>query len=95
MRVKKNQIKFLKQFIRSIDPEASVFLFGSRVFKDQKGGDIDLLVLGARKLTGQEIRNIKISFKKKFGEQKIDIVSYRWDEQSTFKDIAIQDAVQI
>jgi predicted nucleotidyltransferase len=95
MRVKKNQIEFLKKIVRSFLPDASIFLFGSRVFYDMKGGDIDLLVLGDRQLTGQEKRSIKIAFHKKFGEQKIDIVSFIWDDPSTFKDIAMRDAVQI
>ena len=51
MRIKKNQIEFLKEMICSFLPDASVFLFGSRVFDDMKGGDIDLLVLGNRHVT--------------------------------------------
>lgn len=95
MRVKTNQIEFLKQMVGSFLPNASVFIFGSRVFDNMKGGDIDLLVLGNKQLTGQEKRTIKIEFYKKFGEQKIDIVSFVWDDASTFKDIAMMDAVQI
>ncbi len=95
MRVKTNQIEFLKHMIGSFLPNASVFIFGSRVFDNMKGGDIDLLVLGNRQLTGQEKRTIKIEFYKKFGEQNIDIVSFVWDDPSTFKDIAMMDAVQI
>ena len=95
MRVKTEQIEFLKQVIESILPGVSVYLFGSRVFDDLKGGDIDILVLGKRKLTSQEKRSIKIAFHKKFGEQKIDIVSFRLDAHSTFKDLVIQEAIQI
>ena len=95
MRVKNNQIEFLKKVIGSLLPDASVFLFGSRVFDNMRGGDIDLLVLGNRQLTGQEKRSMKIAFYKKFGEQKIDIVSFIRDDPSTFRDIAIRDAVKI
>jgi uncharacterized protein len=95
MRVKKVQIEFFKEMIEALLPSASVFLFGSRVFDGLKGGDIDLLVLGERQLTGKEKRGIKIAFYKKFGEQKIDIVSFRREEFSTFKEIAILEAVQI
>jgi len=72
-----------------------VFLFGSRVFDDLKGGDIDIMVLGKRKLTVDEKRSIKVAFLKKFGEQKIDIVSFRWNEPSAFKDLVAQEAIQI
>jgi len=95
MRIKKGQPEFLKQIIGSALPGASVFLFGSRVFDDLKGGDIDIMVLGKRKLTAQEKRSIKIAFQREFGERKIDIVSFRWDEPSAFKDLVIQEAIQI
>jgi uncharacterized protein len=95
MRVKKAQIEFFKNAIESTLPYASVFIFGSRVFDDCKGGDIDILVLGERQLTAKEKREIRIAFYKKFGEQKIDIVSFRQDESSTFKEIAMLEAVQI
>jgi uncharacterized protein len=95
MRVKKIQIDFLKQMVESVLPNASVFLFGSRVNDNLKGGDIDILVLGERQLTGQEVRGIKIAFYKKFGEQKIDIVSYKREEDSIFKEVAISGAIRI
>jgi uncharacterized protein len=95
MRVKKIQIEFLKQMVESVLPDASVFLFGSRVNDNLKGGDIDILVLGERQLTGQEAREIKIAFYKKFGEQKIDVVSYKREEDSIFKKVAISGAVRI
>ena len=72
-----------------------MYLFGSRVFDDQKGGDIDILVLGNRKLTLQEKRNIKIAFYRRYGEQKIDIVSFKSDDPSIFKTLVIQEAIQI
>ena len=95
MRVAIDQIEFLKQIVESLLTGASVYLFGSRVFDDLKGGDIDVLVVGNRPLTTQEKRTIKIAFHKEFGEQKIDIVSFRWDEPSAFKDLVIQEAIQI
>jgi uncharacterized protein len=95
MRIKKAQAEFIKDIIEGILPDVWVFLFGSRVSDDRKGGDIDILVLGEKQLTAAEKRGIKIAFFKKFGEQKIDIVSFRQDESSTFKEIALLEAVQI
>ena len=37
------------------------------------GGDIDILVLGEKELSGQQKRNIRIAFYKEAGEQKLDI----------------------
>jgi len=95
MRVRQEQIVYLKELAESFLPGASVFLFGSRASDELKGGDVDLLILGERQLTSKEKREIRIAFFKKFGERKVDIVSYRHDETSTFKEIAMIDAVQI
>ena len=95
MRMKRDQIEFLKKTIEAKLPDARVFVFGSRAFDNRKGGDIDILVLAGRQLSGQEKRSIKIAFYKKFGEQKMDIVSFRNDASSTFKDLAMQEAVRV
>ena len=95
MRVTKEQAEFFKSRIKANLPKSAVYLFGSRTDDRQKGGDIDILVIGEGKLTGQEKRDIKIAFYKKFGEQKIDIVSYENDEQSNFKDIVLTEAVEL
>ena len=95
MRVNKQHTDYIKQSINQYLPDAKVYLFGSRVHDDQKGGDIDILVIGEKELTGQDKRGIKIAFYKKFGEQKIDIVSFKKDDPSTFKELALLDAEKI
>jgi len=77
MRVNKQHTEFIKQSIKQYMPDAKVYLFGSRVHHDQKGGDIDILVIGGKELTGHDKRDIKIAFYKKIWEQKIDIVSFK------------------
>jgi predicted nucleotidyltransferase len=95
MRVNKQHTDFIKQTISKFLPDATVYLFGSRVHDDQKGGDIDILVIGEKELTGQDKRGIKIAFYKKFGEQKIDIISFKKDDPSTFKELALLEAEKI
>ena len=95
MRIKTEEIEFVKEMIVSILPEASVFMFGSRSSNDLKGGDIDLLVLAERPLNNQEKRNIRIAFYKEFGEQRIDITSFRREDTSVFKDLALLEAIKI
>jgi len=95
MRVKKVHIEFLKRSIEKYLSDASVYLFGSRVNDLLKGGDIDILVIGEKKLTGQEKRNIKIAFYKEFGVRKIDIVSYQKSDSSKFKELALLEGIQI
>ena len=43
MRLDKEQVEFIVGTIRELDPEARVYLFGSRVSDEARGGDIDLL----------------------------------------------------
>ncbi len=85
----------MKTSIKAYLPSAEVYLFGSRLHGDFKGGDIDILVIGKKRLTGQEKRNIKIAFYKKFGEQKLDIVSFIQTEPSNFKELLLLDAIPI
>ena len=95
MRVKNEQTEFLKQSIRKYLPDAAVYLIGSRANDKLKGGDIDILVMAEKELTGQDKRDIKLSFYKEFGEQKIDIVSFKKDEPSNFKELALLESVKL
>ena len=95
MRLSKSKADFLKQTIKLYLPSAAVYLFGSRTKDDQRGGDIDILIIGNRKLTGQEKRSIKISFYKQFGEQKIDLVSYTNTDDANFKKIALMEGIKL
>ena len=95
MRIGHDQRLFLRKNISSISPNADIYLFGSRANDQLKGGDIDILVIGEGKLSFQQIRDIKIAFYKKFGQQKIDIVTYTKDEVSTFRDLALLESVKL
>jgi predicted nucleotidyltransferase len=95
MRIKQAQKLFFRKAINAMLPDADIFLFGSRANDQLKGGDIDILVIGKDKLSFQQIRNLKISFYKQFGQQKIDIATFKRDEQSTFCELALLDAVRL
>ncbi len=95
MRIKNKHVEFLKWSVKRFLPDAAVYLIGSRANDNLKGGDIDILVIDEKKLTGQEKRNIKLEFYKELGEQKIDIVSFKRDEQSNFKELALLDSVKL
>ena len=95
MRTNKEHTEFLTTHIQAILSAAVIYLFGSRTDDLLKGGDIDILVIGDRRLTGQEKREIKIAFYKKFGEQKIYIISYEKGERSNFMDCVLTEAVEI
>jgi len=59
--------------IREYDPEAEIYLYGSRANVKSKGGDIDLLVLST-KLSFDDKLSIKRRIFDEIDEQKIDIL---------------------
>ncbi|WP_419655284.1 nucleotidyltransferase [Desulfosarcina variabilis str. Montpellier] len=95
MRISKSQAAFLKQRIQNKLPDADVYLFGSRTNNQLKGGDIDIFVESEKKLTFQQIRDVKISFYKRFGEQRLDIVSVVRNATSTFRDLVLLEAIKL
>jgi len=95
MRLSKEKRLFLKRLVKQRLPKSQVFLFGSRVDDRAKGGDIDLLILGERRLTLGEKIDLKVEFYKQFGQQKIDIVSYNKKEESSFKASIISSAKKL
>ena len=70
MRVKTEHIKFIKRSIKKYLPDAAIYLIGSRADDGLKGGDIDILVIDEKELSGQEKRNIKLGFYKENGMVK-------------------------
>ena len=95
MRVPKEQINFLKNNIKNYLPEAKIYLFGSRVYNDKKGGDMDILVIASKELSRQDKRNIKIAFYQTFGDQKIDITSFNFEDNSPFKNLALLEGIEL
>jgi len=95
MRITPEQQAFFTHKIPQVLPEAQVFLFGSRTDDNKRGGDIDILVLGTRRLTLDEKLDIKRGFYDQFGEQKLDLVSFDRNEQSTFKSLVIDEALTL
>ena len=59
--------------IRRRDPEADVFLFGSRVRDEARGGDIDLIALSRLPLERDRHR-ILDELCDELGEQKMDLL---------------------
>ena len=94
VRLSKPEIKRLKDSISTRDPNATVYLFGSRTDPDKKGGEIDIVVL-SRVLTRQDIRNVRLEFFDAFGEQKLDIVLDTPNAPGNFTRLILEKAVQL
>jgi len=95
MRISTEQAEVLKKNVLALLPNAAVYLFGSRADDSKKGGDVDIMVLSDRELVWKEKALIKHKYFEKFGEQKIDIVSFAFNEDSPFKQIAMAEGVRL
>lgn len=95
MRLSLEKINLLKSTILSILPNATIYLFGSRVDDNKRGGDIDILILGDRKLNFIEKAQIEKVFFIKFGEQKLDLISFDYNSRDTFKEVALMEAIKL
>lgn len=95
MRLEAYQIDFLKQIACDINPTSKLFLFGSRVDNKKKGGDIDILLLTKKRLPLEQKWEIKNRFCKKFGQQRLDIINFSFDQESNFKNLILQDAIKL
>lgn len=73
MRLTSEQHRDICQSVQEADPEAAVYLFGSRVDAARRGGDIDLLVL-SRQIGLRERLRLLMKLEDRLGAQRIDLV---------------------
>jgi len=85
MRIAAAQKKIIYDYWKEKEPSNQVYLFGSRVDDSKKGGDIDILVLSDKKLHHTDLFKMKQLFFSKFGQQKMDVVSFAKNDESAFK----------
>ncbi len=86
MRIKEHEKKILKQSVKEHDPNAEIYLFGSRADDEAKGGDIDILVISGS-LTFQDKLKIKARIFECLEDQTIHLVIGR-DTTDPFVKIA-------
>ncbi len=91
MRLTTAEIDCITTTIHAFDTNAKVYLFGSRVNDNARGGDIDLLVLSAFITLADQLK-IKVKLYDLIGEQKIDLI-VRKDGDSVFAKHAIKTGI--
>ena len=74
MRISDFERESIIKSVTRYDPEAEIYLHGSRCDDAKKGGDIDLAVL-SRKIDRKMISRIRVKLYELIGEQKIDIIT--------------------
>ena len=97
MRLRENEIQAIKTTFKEVFRDGDIYLFGSRVDDEKKGGDIDLYIDLEERLPYSVVFSKKIDFlvelKDKIGEQKIDVLvskdKNRSIEQEALKGVEI------
>ena len=89
MRITENEKNVIIDAVKDIDPEACLWLFGSRADDNKKGGDIDIAIFSG-KIKNDVMQEIKVRrlICNKIGEQKIDIVTSS-DGKEAFSRLAV------
>ena len=73
MRLSDREIAVIHDVLTRLDPDARVFLFGSRTDDSAAGGDIDLLI--ESKIIGFAAKiEFLMRLKERIGEQKVDVL---------------------
>ena len=79
MRLTDDQVRIIKaRAAECFGPNAHVWLFGSRVDDDARGGDIDLYVELAEPLTDAAWQALRFNgaLQQAFGAQRIDVITH-------------------
>jgi DNA polymerase sigma len=95
VRLREREVLTIKKAITEFDPEAEIFIFGSRADLSKKGGDIDILVLSDR-IGWRERRKIRIALIKELGDRKIDLIVSQKDEiEEPIVKLALEEGVKV
>jgi predicted nucleotidyltransferase len=84
MRITEHEKSVIVDAVINVDPNAKVWLFGSRTDDSKKGGDIDIGILSLKVDVMEEIE-IKQKIYDKIGEQKIDLAVSKDGQEAFFK----------
>ncbi len=93
MRITKEEREIVVDSIATCDPDAKVWLFGSRVDDSKRGGDIDLAIL-SRAIGRDELRKIRRRIVDRIGEQHLDIIASP-DGRDAFFRLAVEGGVPL
>lgn len=93
MRLSVKERTALVHAIKDFDPQARIYLFGSRIDDTDKGGDIDILIF-SQKLTFEDKLNIKTKLFEMIDEQKIDFLIAR-DTSDPFVQMAFEKSLEL
>jgi len=95
MRLSEQQLQAIKESVSKELTQAEIFLYGSRVDDDKRGGDIDLLVYSEAPVNLMLKTKIKSKIKQKIGDQKLDIQFLKSGETNAFVELVKSEAIKL
>ena len=95
MRISEHEKTVIIEAVKSADPNARVWLFGSRTDDNKKGGDIDIAIF-SEKINHDVMQEIKVRrlICNKIGEQKIDIFTSSDGKEAFFR-LAVAEGIEL
>ncbi len=95
MRITEHEKTAIIDAVKSADPNAQVWLFGSRADDSKKGGDIDIAIFSEKinKNVMQEIQ-VRRFICDKIGDQRIDIVTTNSGKEAIFR-LAVAEGIRL
>lgn len=79
MRLSASEIAAIREETGRLDPQAEIYLYGSRVDDAARGGDVDLLVV-SETLGFRELLRLRQQILDRIGWQQLDLVIRRRDQ---------------
>ncbi|MBI3194475.1 MAG: nucleotidyltransferase domain-containing protein [Ignavibacteriae bacterium] len=88
MRLTPHEITSITSVIKKHLGEVEIYLFGSRVDDNARGGDIDILIIGDGEIERKIIGYIRFDLWEQIGEQKIDLLYQQQGQLTPFAELA-------
>ena len=96
MRLKKNEIEAIKKVAGLIFKKPEIYLFGSRINDNLKGGDIDLYIKLSYKPNLTDDIKFLAKLKRIIGERKIDLViDYPQRQKELIDEIVKKEGIRL
>jgi len=95
MRLNNHQKESIIAAVKTIDPQARVWLFGSRVDDNKKGGDIDIAIYSEEiHKDAMKVTKVKRYVCNRIGEQRIDIITTKDGSEPIFR-LAKEEGIEL
>ena len=95
MRITEYEKDTIVEAVKNADPNAKVWLFGSRTDDNKKGGDIDIAIL-SEKIKKDVMLEIQVRqfIYGRIGDQKIDIIVSAEGKEAFFR-LAVEEGIRL